>query len=454
LTRKSSNLSKDARDRLISRVEAGRRGEQAAPASRPANGGRTSSKPTDFTTLPGYNELVLQRTAADLAGLQNPFFRIHDQRAGSRTHMGGRTLLNFSSYDYLGLNGHPEVAAAAKTAIDQYGLSASASRLVAGERPAHRTLERALAAHYGVEDSVVFVSGYATNLGVIGHLLGPKDLFVYDAAIHNSALMGGVLSGATRRSFLHNDLKNLDQLLTSMRHKYDRVLIVVEGLYSMDGDVPDLPELIALKKKHEAWLMVDEAHAIGVLGPTGIGISEHFGCDSRDVDIWMGTLSKTLAGCGGYIAGAAELIDYIKFMVGAFVYSVGLPPAWAASSTKALEILHREPERVRRLQANGVRFKEMAAEHGLNTGDSIGAAVVPILVGHSIPAVILSQRMLERGVNVLPIIHPAVPPNAARLRFFLTATHTEDDMRQAIKAVAEELQKVEAGPSILGLAAR
>jgi 7-keto-8-aminopelargonate synthetase-like enzyme len=289
---------------------------------------------------------------------------------------------------------------------------------------------------------------------VIGQLVGPKDLLVYDAAIHNSAVVGGLLSGANRRSFAHNDLSVLDRLLESIRGEFERVLIVVEGLYSMDGDYPHLPTLIEIKRRHDAWLMIDEAHALGVLGSTGAGLAEYFSVDPREVDIWMGTLSKTLAGCGGYIAGSTALIEYLKCMAGVFVYSVGLPPALAAGALKALEIMRREPERVHRLQRNAAYFQELAQERGLDTGAGMGTAVCPIMVADSLPAVVLSQRLLERGINVLPIIHPAVPAKASRLRFFLTATHTEDDLRTAVEATAEELREISSNESLLRLPVR
>jgi len=400
------------------------------------------SRFTDFTTLPGYDELRMQRAVAERLGLENPFFRVHDGRINSRTTMAGRSLINFSGYDYLGLNGHPEVVEAAKGAIDQYGISCSASRVVAGERPIHRTLERGLADHYQAEESVVFVSGYATNVSVIGQLVGAKDLVISDAAIHNSAVVGSVLSGAARRSFQHGDLDNLDQILASVRGKFERVLIVVEGLYSMDGDFPDLPRLIDIKKRHHAWLMVDEAHALGVLGRRGHGLFEHFGVDPREVDIWMGTLSKTLAGCGGYIAGSATLVDYLRCMAGAFVYSVGIPPAIAASVQKALELMHREPERVTRLQDNGKHFLQYAKAKNLDTGFGRGTAVTPIVVGDSVAAVILSQELYHRGINVQPVIYPAVPPKSARLRFFITAQHTREDIETTIDTLVEEIAKL------------
>ena len=254
--------------------------------------------------------------------------------------------------------------------------------------------------------------------------------------------MGGVLSGAARRSFPHNDLDALERLLASTRKKFERALIVVEGLYSMDGDGPDLRRLIDIKTRYEAWLMVDEAHALGVVGDCGYGSFEQCGVDPSEVDIWMGTLSKTLAGCGGYIAGSADLVDYIKSLVGVFVYSVGMPPLIAATAHQALKILHSEPERVARLHRNAERFRHHAKQRGLDTGTSAGTAVCPIVVGDSIPAVVLSHRLLNRGFNVLPVLYPAVPAKASRLRFFLTSEHTAGEIEAALDATAEELAKM------------
>ena len=438
MTKKASYLADETRQRLLRRAEA----IHETPSVNPADRAAALAKHTDFSTLPGYDELRLYHALGQKFGVENPYFRIHKGRAGTHTEIAGHTLLNFSSYDYLGLNGHPDIIAAAKDAIDRYGVSASASRHVAGERPVHRELERALAEHYRVGDSLVFVSGYATNLGVIGHLIGPKDIVIYDSLAHNSIVMGGVLSGGARRSFPHNDLDSLDRMLTATRGQFERVLIVVEGLYSMDGDYPDLPRLIEIKSRHNAWLMVDEAHALGVLGKRGYGSAEHFGADPRQVDIWMGTLSKTLAGCGGYIAGCHELIEYLRLTVGAFVYSVAMPPVIAASALKALEILRREPDRVEKLQHNGKTFLRLASDRGLDTGSGAGTAICPVIVADSAPAVMLSQRLLARGINVLPVTHPAVPAKASRLRFFLTAMHTEADMAAAIETTAEELDNV------------
>jgi 8-amino-7-oxononanoate synthase len=436
LNQKSSRLSQEARQHLLRRVET----MQNSTASRASE--RESKDRVSFATLPGYDELRLFRLIGQKFGVENPYFRLHEARAGSQTRIAGKPVLNFSSYDYLGLNEHPDVVQAAKAAIDRYGISASASRHVAGERPVHRALEHALADHYGVEDCLVLVSGYATNLGVIGHLVGSKDLLVHDALSHNSIVTGGTLSGAARRSFAHNDLDSLDQMLAAIRNKFERALIVVEGHYSMDGDYPDLPRLLEIKARHDAWLMVDEAHSLGVLGRRGYGIAEHFGVDPRRVDIWMGTLSKTLAGCGGYIAGCKELVDYLRLTVGVFVFSVGMPPVIAATAQKALEVLHREPERVARLQHNAAYFCSLAKARGLDLGTAAGTAVCPVMVGDSLPTVVLSQRLLERGVNALPVTHPAVPAKSSRLRFFVTAMHTRTQIETAIDVTAEEMANV------------
>jgi 8-amino-7-oxononanoate synthase len=440
--RKATHLADGARERLLSRVGSIQQAPRPPSIEFPPPPAQARRSRTDFAGLPGYEELRLMRAVGGKFGVSSPYFRVHEGRAAAHTEIAGKQLINFSSYDYLGLNGHPEVVEAAKAAIERYGVSASASRHVADERPTHLSLERALAEHYGVDDSVVMVSGYATNLGVIGALVGAKDLLILDSLVHNSAVMGGVLSHAARRNFPHNDLDQLDELLASIRDRFERVLIVVEGLYSMDGDYPDLPRLIDIKRRHDAWLMIDEAHALGVLGPRGYGVAEHFGVDGRHVDIWMGTLSKTLAGCGGFIAGSAELVDYVKHLVGAFVYSVGMPPVIAASAEKALDIMHREPERVARLQHNGEYFRRLATERGLDIGNGAGTAVCPVVVGDSLVAMMLSQRLLERGINVQPVTHPAVPAKTSRLRFFLSAMHDERDIEKAVDLSFEETQRV------------
>lgn len=393
-----------------------------------------------FDRHPGYEKMLVPKVAAARLNLENPFFRVHEGVAGATTRIDGREFINFSSYNYLGLSGHPLVNRAARDAIDRYGTSASASRLVAGERPVQRQLEEALAEFYEVEDCVVFVSGHATNVSTIGYLFGPKDLVIHDSLIHNSVLEGIKLSGSARRSFPHNQHEELDRILSEIRGQFERVLIVVEGLYGMDGDIPDLPALVEIKRRHKAFLMVDEAHALGVLGDTGKGLHEHYGVSGSDVDIWMGTLSKTLASCGGYIAGERALIEHLKYAAPGFVYSVGIPPMAAAAALAALQILQNEPERVQRLQERGQYFLKCARELGIDTGLSQGYAVTPAIIGNSLKAAKISNWLYERGYNVLPIVYPAVEEKAARLRFFIGSAHTELQLEQTLSVLITGLR--------------
>ncbi|MEL6424472.1 MAG: aminotransferase class I/II-fold pyridoxal phosphate-dependent enzyme, partial [Pseudomonadota bacterium] len=319
-----------------------------------------TAKAFDFATLPDFEQMKLQRAAADMIGIGSPFFRTIDAVEGSRVMIDGEERVQYGSYDYLGLNQDPRISDAVARATKTWGVSASASRVVGGERPFHREFERKLADVYGTEDALAFVSGHATNVSTIGSLMGPKDLVLIDALIHNSISEGVRLSGAQRLTFPHNDTDWLNRKLAETRHQYENVLIVTEGLYSMDGDAPNLSRLIDVKSRHKAWLMVDEAHALGVLGATGRGLGEAQGIDGSDVEIWMGTLSKTLCSCGGYIAGSSALIEYLKFKAAGFVFSVGLSAPHAAAASTALDIMLAEPERVERLAANGARFLERA----------------------------------------------------------------------------------------------
>ena len=240
----------------------------------------------------------------------------------------------------------------------------------------------------------------------------------------------------------------MDKILGQLRATYQRVVIVIEGLYSMEGDLPDLERFVDLKTKHKTFLMVDEAHSLGVLGTRGRGLAEHFGWSSEAIDFLMGTLSKTLAGCGGYIAGRQSLVDNLKFNAPGFVYSVGMSPAVAAASIAALELMEAEPERVARLRSLSQCFLDAARQSGLNTGSCAGYAIIPVILGSSILSAQLSNRLLECGINVQPIIYPAVEERSARLRFFINATHTQDQVRQAVITVADELAKLKRNPYI------
>lgn len=427
----SGRLDEQARAKLIDRFRNRKMVSPAvseAPVSAPAQEG--------FGDHPAYKKILLSRQLADQFGVVDPFFRVHEEAGGATTKIGARDCLNFASYDYLSLNRDKRLAEAASLAMQRYGLSASASRLVAGERPIHRTLEAALAAHYGAEDCLAFVSGHATNVSTISTLFGPRDLVLHDELAHNSIIEGARLSGAARRSFAHNSWQDLERLLILSRGQAERVLIVIEGHYSMDGDTPDLASFIALKRKYGAFLMVDEAHALGVLGATGRGSFEAQGIAPQDVDIWMGTLSKTLCTCGGYIAGSTPMIEILRYGAPGFVYSVGLSPPLAAAALTALEILYAEPWRVQKLHDNGIFFRARAQEAGLDTGRAEGHAIIPILIGSSLKSVKYSQQLLEEGINVQPIIPPAVEERAARLRFFLCADHKQEDLARVITRLA------------------
>jgi 8-amino-7-oxononanoate synthase len=395
-----------------------------------------------FDRMPGYKKIQIIHSGAKRMGLTNPFFKQHDGLASAHTQIAGRDLINFSSYNYLNLSGDPRINDAAVAAIEKYGTSVSASRLVSGERPIHRELESALAALYEAEDAIVFVSGHATNVTTIGYLFGPRDLVIHDEYIHNSALEGIKLSGAKRFSFQHNDWQALDQLLTQHRSHYERVLVVIEGIYSMDGDYPDLPRFVEIRNRHKVFLMVDEAHSLGVMGARGLGIREHFGLQSNDVDLWMGTLSKTLAGCGGYIAGESTLIEHLKFLAPGFLYSVGMSPPLAAASLAALQCLAEEQQRVVDLQERGKHFLQLAKAAGVNTGTSSGLAIVPAIIGSSINAARLSSALIGRGINVQPILYPAVPEKSARLRFFISCRHTKHEIEHTVNTLVEEIKNL------------
>ena len=388
-----------------------------------------------FGDLPALRDFELTRTAMEALDLPNPFFRSHQGLAADTTVIGDAEFLNFSSYNYLGLNGDPRVQAAAHAAIDRYGVSASASRVVSGERPPHAALERAIAALYGTEAALCLVSGHATNVTVIGHLMGPRDVVLHDAMIHNSCVEGTRLSGARRIAFAHNDPQAAERELAAARRGAGRALIVIEGHYSMDGDVPDLARFIEVARRHDAWLMVDEAHSLGVLGANGRGIFEAQGVDPAGVDIWMGTLSKTLSACGGYVAGSRQLVEWLRHTAPGFVYSVGLAPVLAASALESLRIMADEPWRVARLNANATRLRDALRARNLDTGASGGHAIVPLMTGSSLRAGRLSGELFAHGVNVQPIAFPAVPERAARLRFFVSSEHTAEQIDRTAELV-------------------
>lgn len=381
---------------------------------------------------------------ASQMGMENPLFACHEGAAKATTIIDGKEYINFSTYDYLDINTHPRITEAVTEAAKKYGTSAGASRLVGGERPPHRELERAIADFYEVDDCIAYVSGHATNVSTLGFMFGKRDAIFHDGLAHNSLVQGAMLSGAARISYTHNDCDALEEALKEKRDDYKHAIIVTEGLFSMDGNVPDLPRIIELKKKYDCMVMVDEAHSLGVLGRTGRGAREYFGLDPRDVDMWMSTMSKTMCGCGGFIAGSKEVVSFLKYGAPGFVFSVGMPPVIAVACKTALDILKEENERVLKVQHNSQFFLNYAQSLGLDTGAAQGYAVVPVMIGNSWVTGFLSQALRARGIYVMPISFPAVKEGEARLRFFISASHTEELMRKTLDAVKEEIPKAEA----------
>lgn len=405
-------------------------------SAKPALAART----TRGWSLPGVEEMEFMAERAAALGVADPFFRQHEGLAGATTRIDGRDYINFSSYDYLGLNGDPRVIAQVETALHRFGTTVSASRMVSGERPFHRDLERALADWHGAEDCVVMVSGHATNVTTVAQLMRPGDLIIHDALAHNSLIQGAILSGARRIAFTHNDVTAAREQLWMHRRAHKRALLMLEGHYSMDGDIPDLAAFVELAREFDCMTLVDEAHSTGVLGADGHGVAEQTGVPPEAIDLWMGTLSKSLISCGGYIAGRAEIITLLKRTAAGFVYSVGLPPTNAAASMAALDIIREEPWRIRRLRENASNLLSLFQQAGFDTGTSEGYSIVPLVTSSSLLAGRLSQALFEAGLNVQPIIHPAVPEKTARLRFFVSASHTSEQIEQTARVAAEALR--------------
>ncbi len=434
LSQRTAHLSAQEKRSLLSELLRQKAQSQALPEIPPEY--------YRFDLYPEYLKLKQQQQDIVALGDKNPFFTPQEGLTSHTTVVNGQELINYATYNYLGMSGDPVVSQAAKNAIDHYGTSVSASRLLSGEKPLHRELEAALAQLIGTEDCIVYVGGHATNVTTVGHLFGQNDLILHDALSHNSLLQGCLLSGATAIAFPHNDWDAAERILRDRRHRYRRVLIVIEGVYSTDGDIPNLPEFITIKQRHKAFLMVDEAHSIGVLGTHGRGIGEYFGVNPHDVDLWMGTLSKSFASCGGYIAGCQAVVEYLKYTAPGFVYSVGISPPNAASVLAAIQVLQAEPSRVAQLHQRSALFLELAKQRGLNTGTSQGSPVIPIIVGDSLKSVQLSRNLSQRGINVPFMIHPSVPQNGARLRFFVTCQHTQEQIRYTVETLAEEVAKL------------
>lgn len=356
---------------------------------------------------------------------RNSFVPYTAERDSAYVDLDGRRLLMMSGYSYLGLSGDERVVSAAQEAVARYGTGNHGVRALAGSTPLHEELEAEVAETAERDRAIVFGSGYAANVGTIGALVGPGDTVFVDKYAHASIVDGCKLSGATVVRFRHNDTEHLTRRLQAAAPGGVR-LVIVDSVYSMDGDIAPLPRLREVCDAHEALLMADEAHALGVIGRTGLGIEEHYDRVAR-VDVKLGTLSKAIPSMGGWVAGSAELIGHLRYAARPFLFSAALAPASAAAALEALRVLRAEPGLVARVQGHGVRFRDLVMAGGMRTGDS-ETAVVPLIAGADGAAYDLATAVRRLGVIGLPVVTPAVPRDLARLRIAVTARHTDADI--------------------------
>jgi glycine C-acetyltransferase len=375
------------------------------------------------------NDRVEQVRNADLYYYNQP---IKELRGGSHVLINGREMSMYASYSYLGLIGHPRINSAAKSAIDKFGTGTHGVRSLAGTLTLHQELEETIARFKNTEAAVTYTSGYATNLTVVSTLLGRGDYVLSDKLNHASIVDGCMMSGAKFMRFRHNDMMSLEQRLQQVPSGKTK-LVISDAVFSMDGDIIDLPQVVTLCKKYNAWLMIDEAHSVGVLGKTGRGIEEHFGLEGT-IDIKMGTLSKTIPSVGGYVAGNKDIIEYLRHASRAYIFSAALPPAQAAAAKAAFEVILEEPWRVDKLSKNTEQFIKGIKERGFDTLTT-ETAIVPVLCGSDEQAFAMTRAVQHNDVFVLPVVSPAVPPGLARLRATVTAAHEPDDIQLAMDVI-------------------
>jgi 8-amino-7-oxononanoate synthase len=367
-----------------------------------------------------------------------PYFRRLEGPAGPVVEMEGAERIMLGSNNYLGLTADPRVIEASHAAIDRYGTGLTGSRLLNGTLDLHLQLEAELAEWMGTEEAIVFSTGHQSNVGTLGTILAPGDTVIADSADHASILDGCLLSRAKLRPFKHNRLDRLEKMLERAGDDGGGVLVVVDGVFSMEGDVAPLPRIVELVKAHGARLMVDEAHAAGVLGARGAGTAELFGVEDQ-VDLRMGTFSKALASCGGFIAGPHEVIDFLRIASRAFLFTASNVPAAVGAALAALRIVRSDegPQLFDRVLANAGYLKQGLHDLGLKVVEDpsgIVTPVVPVVVGDDWKAVLLWRALYDAGVYVNVAIHPAVPPGGALLRTSVMATHDEATLDRALAA--------------------
>ena len=358
--------------------------------------------------------------------------------AGGKISIGGKEMLNFSSNDYLDLARHPYVMDCAREALEKYGVGAASSRLVTGTLPIHEELEARLAAEKGKEAALLFGTGYMANVGTIPVLAGQGDLIIADKLVHASMIDASHLTKARLVRFAHNDLAALEKRLAQFANHPGRKLVITESVFSMDGDIAPLREIAVLAEKHNAMLMVDEAHSTGTFGPHGAGLLREYGLEDQ-VTISMGTLSKAMAGFGGFIACSKKLKELIINSSRAFIYTTAPPPAMIGASLGILDILKATPTLCHILQANADYFRDQLHAAGLDTLQS-QSQIIPIVIGKNEKALSISQKLKEQGIIASAIRPPTVPAGSARLRISITLAHHVDDLDRAAKAIISTIK--------------
>jgi 8-amino-7-oxononanoate synthase len=369
-----------------------------------------------------------------------PYFKQLESEQAPEVTIEGRRFIMFGSNNYLGLANDPRMKKAAAEAVEKFGTGVAGSRFLNGNTVMHAALERKLAAFKGREAALVYATGYQMNLGVVSALVGKGDVVVIDKLDHASIIDGCKLSSGEIRRFRHNSPADLDRVLADIGPKPGK-LVIVDGVFSMEGDICPVPEISRVAKKHGARLIVDDAHATGVLGKGGRGTSEHFGLGHGDVDLVVGTCSKSFASVGGFIVGDAKIIDYIQHMSRSMIFSAALPPASVASISKAIDIIESEPERIKKLWDNSDYLLKRFKELGFDTGET-QTPIIPIIIGDDTLTFSMWKALYEAGLFTTPVVSPAVPPKRSLLRVVVSATHTREQLDRALNILEDCAKKV------------
>ncbi len=369
-----------------------------------------------------------------------PYFKALESEQAPEVTIQGKKFIMFGSNNYLGLANDPRMKAAAIEAVKNYGTGVAGSRFLNGNTVLHMELERKLAAFKQREAALVYATGYQMNLGVVSALVGKGDFAVIDKLDHASILDGCRLSHGEIRRFKHNNPADLDRVLKDIGPRHGK-LVIVDGVFSMEGDIAPVPEIVRVAKKHGARVMVDDAHATGVLGKRGRGTCEHFGLDHKDVDLIVGTCSKSFASVGGFVVGDEQIIHYIQHVSRSMIFSAALPPSSVAAISKAIEIIEREPQRIKRLWDNSAYLMKRFKALGLNTGET-QSPIIPVIIGDNEKTFMLWRMLYDNGLFTNPVVSPAVPPKRSLLRVVVTATHTKEQLDRALDIFETCIKKV------------